>query len=75
MRTKLAPMALTRADIDITSGVGNVAVGEHDLVDVVLLDQLGELGLFEDGDSLGIELAGQRGRVFPARECRESGWR
>ena len=46
--------------------VGDVAVGEIDLGHAVLLDQGVELFLGEDGDAVGIELAGQDGRVFPA---------
>ena len=49
-------------------GIGDVAVGENNLVDVVLLDQLGDAGLLEDGDSLGIEPAGQGGRILAARD-------
>ena len=44
--------------------VGDVGVGEHALVDLELLDELGEVGLGVDRDSLRVELAGEGGRVL-----------
>jgi len=44
--------------------VAHVAVGKDDLFDVVLLDQCGHLRLVVDRDAVGVELAGQGGRVL-----------
>ena len=41
----------------------------------MLLDQFGQPGLFKDGDSVGIEPAGQRGRIFPALDIGNLGGR
>jgi hypothetical protein len=51
--------------------VRHVRVGEDDLVDVVALDQLLELGLGTDRDAVGVELPGQLRRVDAALDVRD----
>ncbi len=46
--------------------VGDIAVGKDALVNVQILDQLGQIGLGIDGNALGVELARQLGRIAPA---------
>ena len=51
--------------------VGHVAVGEHDLLHAVLLDQLRHLRLVVDRDALGVQPAGQLGRVLAVVDVRD----
>ena len=53
--------------------VGDVAVGEMDVVDLVGGDELVELGLGVDRDALGIELAGQGRGILAAFDVRDLG--
>ncbi len=55
--------------------MGDVAVGEMDVVDLVLGDEGVHLGLGVDGDALGIELPRQDGGVFPALDVGDLGGR
>ena len=48
--------------------VRHVGVGEDDLVDVVLTDQVGELGLRVDRDPFRIEVAGEERGIDAARD-------
>ena len=72
-RTKLAPAAMDLGGLVHDVLVGDVAVGEDDLVDLVVGDELVELGLGVDGDALGVELAGQLRRDTCGRRCPGSG--
>lgn len=55
--------------------VGDVGVGEHRPVHPALLHELGKPGLGLDGDPVGIEPAGELGRVAPALDPRDLGRR
>ncbi len=44
-------------------GMGQVAVGEHHNVRLVVPDQVGQLLLGTDGDAFGVQLAGQGGGI------------
>src|SRR3990170_3489518 len=49
----------------------NVTVGENDLVDALSADDIDQVALGEDWDPLGIELAGQLGRVDTPLDVRD----
>jgi hypothetical protein len=51
--------------------VGHIRVGEDDLVDVVLADQVAELVLGVDRDSVGVELAGEERGIDAPRDVRD----
>ena len=70
-RTKLAPAAMDLGGLVHDVGVGEVAVGEMDVVDLVVGDELVELGLGLDRDALGIELAGQDRGILAALDVRD----
>jgi len=53
--------------------VGDVGVGEHDLVHFVEADQVDELTLGNDRDALGISLPGEPGRVGAPVDVRDLG--
>jgi hypothetical protein len=53
--------------------VGHVRVREDDLVDIVLADELLELGLRVDRDPGGVEVAGELLRVAPPVDVRDLG--
>ncbi len=46
--------------------VGDVAVGEDSLVDIVILNQLLEVVLGVDRDTVGVQIAAQLGRIRAA---------
>ncbi len=56
-------------------GVGDVGVGEHHLVDVVVADDVGELGLRPDRDPVRVERPRQRRRVRPVVDPGDLGGR
>ena len=62
---KSAPAALTQSGLVHHLRVRQIGVGHRDLIDVVLLDEFGELLLRLDGYTLGITLPAQLGRVGP----------
>ena len=51
--------------------VRDVRVGEDDLVDLVLADQVAELGLGPDRDPVRVEIAGEQGRVDAPVDVRD----
>src|SRR4030042_3161340 len=53
--------------------MGNVAVGEMDIIHCVLGDEGVEVRLGVDRDTLGVELARELGRVFAALDVRDLG--
>ncbi len=53
--------------------VGHVAVGEHDLLDAVLLHELRHLGLVAGRDAVGVQPAGQLGGVLAVLDVRDLG--
>ncbi len=54
-------------------GVLDVAVGEHHLVDVPLAADVGEIRFIENGNSVGVASAGERGRIAPTGDARDLG--
>ena len=72
-RTKRRPGRLDLGGLVHDVLVGDVAVGEVDLGDAVLPDQGVELLFGVDGDAVGVELAGQDGRVLPAVDVGDLG--
>jgi hypothetical protein len=51
--------------------VGHVRVREHDLIDLVLADQVFELAFGMDRDALGVELTGEERRVDAPGDVRD----
>ena len=54
-------------------GVLDVAVGEHHLVDVPLAADAGELRLIENGNSVGVACARERGGIAPSGDAGDLG--
>ena len=53
--------------------VQNVTVREHDVIDLMLADELHQLLFRLDGDSLGIKMSGQLGRIASVIDVRNLG--
>ena len=68
-RQKSAPAARVRDAWVHHVFVGKVRVGEDDLVDAFLADDVLELVLGPDGDAFGVPCAGQCRRIARGRRC------
>ena len=73
--TEVSPGCENQRSLVHQIGVRDVAVGEQDLVDRVVGDETGKLGLGSDGDALGVAGPGRGSRATDGRRSRESGLR